>query len=106
MYLKLMSCDPAPDHAPRKRFRILSDVAAVGFERVSTGLPEGGSFPQARVTFRDGTTEYFGMVGNAYVMTDDGKTISSFAYEHIPGSSCAPVAEQEALYGNTEAHQG
>jgi hypothetical protein len=94
MYVKLMSCEDAPDHDTRKRFRLLGDVSGVDFERVAIGGADGGSFPQARVTFRDGTVEHFSMEGNAYVMSDEGKTISSFGHGWIPGTACAPASEQ------------
>lgn len=94
MFIKLMSCDDAPDHDTRKRYRLLADVVAVDFQRVATGTEDGGSYPRALVTFGDGKSESFFMEGNAYVMNDAGLTISSFGHAYIPGTPCAPVAEQ------------
>lgn len=105
MFLKLMSSDAAPDHDSRKRFRILDDVTAVDFERADAGAAEG-SYPQARVTFRDGKSEYFYLDGNAYVMSDAGKTISSFCREYISGSPCAPESEQNQTPGRATTERG
>ena len=90
MYLKMMSGENAPDHDPGKRFKLLSDVFAVDFERVADADPEQWSWPQARVTFKDGRLEYYRLEGNAYVLSENGKTISSFSHSPIPGTPCAP----------------
>jgi len=96
MYLKLMSCDDAADHDSRKRFQLFDEVSSVEFERywdstwdnIAKDRPRDAryTYPAVRVTFKDGTVETICMQGNAYVLSDSGKTISSYAYEELPRS--------------------
>ena len=78
MYLKIMDDENAPDEDSRKTYRLLSDVIAVKFSRISNigEGPQAGAF--VFVKFKTGEPETFDVFGNAYVMNDNGKTISSW----------------------------
>jgi hypothetical protein len=79
MYLKIMDAENAPDDDSRKAYRLLSDVVAVKFSRISDigQGPRIGTF--AFVRFKSGEPETFDIPANAYLMNDNGKTISSWA---------------------------
>ena len=78
MHLKIMDAENAPDNDSRKTYRLLADVIAVKFSRISSADegPEVGAF--VCVTFQNGACERFGVPGNAYLMNENGKTISSW----------------------------
>lgn len=84
MYLKIMSTENAPDGDSRKTYRFLANVDAVNFVRVNSEEdgPKVGAF--AFVTFTDGTRESFDVEGNAYLLNDTGKTLSSWGSASIP----------------------
>jgi hypothetical protein len=78
MYIKIMDAENAPDNDSRKTYRLLADVISVKFSRIS-GVdqgPEVGAF--VFVTFKVGVCERFDVPGNAYLMNENGKTISSW----------------------------
>ncbi len=77
MFVKLMSSENAPDQDSRKEFRLLADVIAVIFKR-RVEAPEPDDTPHAIITFKDLSVESFPLVGNAYVLNDEGKTIEKF----------------------------
>lgn len=77
MYLKLMSGEDAPDGDSCKTYRLFSHVSSVSFDRRANGTAV------AEVVFDVDSAsgvgiETFELEGNAYLMNDDGKTISSF----------------------------
>lgn len=87
MFLKLMGAEQAPDHDSRKRFTLLAKVSAVEFTRIFREIgPDGESITTAaaRVTFESGEMETHHIEGNAYVLSDSGKTIANFGYAPIP----------------------
>ena len=84
MYLKLMSSENASDSDSRKQHRILSNIDLIDFNRE----PDGKAFATVKFTDSD-EMERFNLDGNAYVMNDDGETISSFGPHPIPKKSGA-----------------
>ena len=79
MYLKLMGAENAPDGDSRKSHRILANVAAVNFVRVEKDEgPEEGVFAFVTYTPDIDGIETFHLVGNAYVLNDNGDTIDHF----------------------------
>lgn len=80
MLLKIMGAEDAPDSDSRKTFRILSGVTAVEFARKS-----GSAI--ACVAFDDNAVEEYEIVGNAYVMNNDGDTVASFGAAGIPDAA-------------------
>lgn len=77
MFVKLMSDENAPDQDSRKEFRLLADVTAVIFKR-RVEAPVEDDTPHAIVIFKDMTVESYPLVGNAYILNDEGKTIEKF----------------------------
>lgn len=95
MIVKITGGENAPDHDARKTHTLLSNVIAVDFTRDPFGTAE------ARVTFATGPmnanteVETFPVPGNAYVMNEDGKTISSFgSAPYVPYAPPDPDAAQ------------
>lgn len=92
MYLKIMGPEDCPDSDTRKTYRLLEGVTACLFYRkvdqASAVLKEEweeGIDAKVNVVFTDDEEMTFDLVGNAYVMNESGKTISSFG--------CAPAPE-------------
>lgn len=80
MILKLMGPEDCPDSDTRKTYRILDDVVACNFTR-----PDGDEAePVVRVTFGNDSVESFPLYGNAYLMNQTGKTVSSFGCSPVP----------------------
>lgn len=71
MYLKIMSGENAADSDSRKSYEILDNVASAKFERID-------GEPVVHVVFDDGDVEDYTISGNAYVMNESGRTISTF----------------------------
>lgn len=71
--LKLMSDENIPDDDSRKSFFLHAGVKSVDFRRD----PDNPDVCRAHVLFSTGL-ETFDLVGNAYVMNENGKTVSSF----------------------------
>ena len=78
MILKFMSGENAADNDSRKTYRLLSDVKTVEFVRIE----EDGVV--ASLTMNDDTYHEEHLRGNAYVMNDAGKTVSSFGFCALP----------------------
>lgn len=100
MYLKIMDAENAPDDDSRKTYRLLADVTAVKFSRVSDvgEGPEVGTF--AFVRFKGGEPETFDVPGNAYVMNENGKTISSWgSHPFVAGEFPAATPSIESELG-------
>lgn len=77
-YLKLMSDDGRPDTDPFKHFVLytLQDGAVVSFDRY-TGERVDVRY-EANIMFNgDGFNGVLPLLGNAYVMSESGKTIAS-----------------------------
>lgn len=72
MYLKLMSGEDLADSIGSKKFTLI-ECKNVNFTRDERGVP---------TAWADGQDYY--MSGNAYVMSDAGKTISAFAFTSPP----------------------
>lgn len=72
MYLKIMGPEDCPDNDSRKTFTLISNVECVTFER-----PEG-KVPIVYAKFDDGEDVSFPVPHNAYLMNNDGVTVSSF----------------------------
>jgi hypothetical protein len=77
MLVKFMSGEGAADDDSRKQFRVFSSVKSVEFIR-----SDNGSF--ARMEFEHGVEMEYHLSGNAYVMNDAGKTVSSFGIAQLP----------------------
>lgn len=76
MYLKLMSGETISDGDIRKRFTMIDNIARVDFEREPKG--EGKTQPQVHVRYNSGEHETFPLVGNAYLLNEQGQTIGRF----------------------------
>lgn len=77
-YLKLMSADDKPDTDAFKGFTIISlnDTAVVSFDRSSKDHEE--SRFSAYISYNgDGVNGELPLKGNAYLMSDTGKTVAS-----------------------------
>ena len=74
MLLKIMGNEDAPDDDSRKTFQLHSGVLSVIFERDNNGRARVHASFYDRLAF----TEMFDIPGNAYVMSDQGKTVASF----------------------------
>lgn len=73
LLVKMMSDEDTSDADSRKSHRIFTDVVSVDFSR-----GEGGE-AYMDLTFKDSEdSEVFDVVGNVYVMNENGKTISQF----------------------------
>jgi len=78
MLVKFMSDENAADEDSRKTFRLLSGVKVCEFVRsVETGAV-------ACLTMDDGSYHEEHLRGNAYVMNESGKTVSSFGAADLP----------------------
>lgn len=78
MFLKVMSPENAADDDSRKTYRLYGGIKVVEFERIECP-DELGFKAYAHVVYDDDSmSESIIVNGNAYVMNDDGKTISSF----------------------------
>lgn len=66
MYVKMMNPGDLADSDPRKTFHLFADV--ISFE-ISPGQP------MVQLTYRDKRVEVMPIIGNIYIMNDDGKTI-------------------------------
>ena len=78
--VKFMSDENAEDADSRKTFRLLAGVDSVEFVRGDDGAI-------ACLTFSDGSIKEETLRGNAYVMNDSGKTVSSFGICALPPDS-------------------
>lgn len=70
MFLKIMGRENCPDNDPRKTFRMM--------ECVDADFCRDGNHVAVRVIFEDGDIESFPVLANAYLMNNDGLTVSSF----------------------------
>jgi hypothetical protein len=73
MLLKIMGAEDSSDDDSRKTFQLHEGVLSVSFKRT-----DGNARVCATFADRLGLTETFDVPGNAYVMTDQGKTVASF----------------------------
>jgi hypothetical protein len=92
MYVKIMGDENAPDSDPRKTFNIYA-VDSAEFYRDSEG--------RARVFLNrsvDGVEgdEDLPVIGNAYIMNAEGKTIASMGSAPLPEPTDKPDTEMEA----------
>lgn len=84
MMLKIMSGESYPDSDNRKTFRLITDVSDVDFRRRDDAAINMSSRAackeavRAHVTFTDGSEEAFPVLGTAFLMNDDGKTVAQF----------------------------
>lgn len=87
MILKIMSIENLPDSDPRKNFTIIE-----GIRSVSSSTGDDGT-KSLSLAMLDGTEmQEVKLVSNAYVMTDDGRTVSSFAaMTMLPADAIAGV---------------
>lgn len=72
MFLKIMGKENCPDNDPRKTFRMLAFVADADFNR------NDDDTVTVRVLFENGDQESFPVLANAYLMNDNGLTVTSF----------------------------
>lgn len=80
--VKMMGSEDAPDSDTRKTFHLYTDILKVEFFREGREAYAWLWFSPAPFSPNDGTfqiqKEMFLLIGNVYVMNNDGKTISSF----------------------------
>ena len=82
MIVKMMSQENAPDDDSRKTYRIVSDVKTVEFVRkMAAGKDTDEGI--AVLEMKDGSWQEAHLYGNAYVMNDAGKTVSSFGVAQL-----------------------
>lgn len=82
-FLKIMTgTDDKIDSAPSANFgmHILPDGAKVYFAYGGVDSPRGTKY-DVHITLPDGNKEVIGLTGNAYLMSETGKTIASHGYE-------------------------
>lgn len=81
MILKIMLHDNSfADDSPYASHHVHEGVASVRFnDPNSEGPTPRQPYAQACVTFSDGSSEHFAVPGNAYLMNENGKTISTYA---------------------------
>lgn len=106
MIVKIMGYNPNqyPDHDPRVSFRVLDGVKDVRFSRFASyglGIPSSPDEPTAYLVFRDDESEIYVVDGNAYVMTDEGKTISTFS--GMPVGNIPPGMVPRATSDDTDS---
>ncbi len=80
LMLKLMSAQDLPDEDSRKRYSLYANIVTVDFVKKEDGRA------WAEVLYTDGGTEDFPLYGNAYLMNENGRTVSSFG----PGADACP----------------
>lgn len=71
MFLKVMSGENLPDGDSRKTFTLHCDVTAVEFSRKNDAAA-------VKVYFEEDDPETFPLLGNVYLMNNEGKTIAMF----------------------------
>lgn len=79
MYLKIMDANSASDAESRKTYLMLADVISVKFSRALGAGPAPEMETVAFVRLKSGELQTHHVPGDAYLMNDDGKTISSVA---------------------------
>lgn len=77
MIVKIMGSDDMPDSNPAKPCKIVAYVNEVNYHSLGTG--EKCLTVYYQQPLRELMQEDFVLNGNAYLMSDDGKTIQSFA---------------------------
>lgn len=76
MYLKIMSDEDLPDSDSRKSFTIIANVRDAQFYR------NPGAFPCVAYFLHDEDEGTVCLAGNAYLMSEEGKTVAAFGHAH------------------------
>lgn len=82
LIVKIVSDEDAADEDTRKRYRLLTGVVDVRFEREEDGSATMYVWYAGPLDERPTT---FCIAGNVYIMNEGGKTISAFGGSPIPG---------------------
>jgi len=91
LIVKLMAADNLPDCDTRKGHKLFTGVSAVDFSRDERGQAFAHLFFVGEVD-----PETFVLNGNAYVMNEAGKTVSSFGSSPPPGTHVASADDHSA----------
>jgi len=78
LIVKIMSAENAPDADPCKGHILAADVRHVVFDRDTAGRAWAAIWRPGD-SLDEAAPERFAVTGNAYVMNEAGRTISSFA---------------------------
>lgn len=94
MFVKIMSGEDIPDNDNRKQFTIIQNVRTACTRRATRDVLAVGSDHKPTVkqstavyldvTHGDGRCETLEIEGNAYLMSDAGRTVAAFGFSPYP----------------------
>jgi hypothetical protein len=105
LLLKIMSCEDAPDEDSRKTFCLYTDITSCHFRRHPDGSAEAHVWCREpiKTAMVPGFVEiekHIILTGNAYLMNENGKTVSSFGVaRYEDGRHTGPLG-RDAPKGN------